>query len=194
MERDSNGDLMEPEILDDEQQSSQLTGIPEIDITIAGFSLAAHAVSQISYYRYKIQELDIKRKALKNKLKSEESAIKELSKIELKEIEKQSVNLENILGVVAEKIKNEHIEKKQLLDAMDLLTKAMVDPRVSTEHKQFLLLIENIRLYSETLKNIGNEGVASLNSLAKTTQKAVEASNQKRSNFKLLYSPSKRVE
>jgi len=192
MERDSNGDLMEPEILDDEQQSSQLTGIPEIDITIAGFSLAAHAVSQISYYRYKIQELDIKRKALKNKLKSEESAIKELSKIELKEIEKQSVNLENILGVVAEKIKNEHIEKKQLLDAMDLLTKAMVDPRVSTEHKQFLL--ENIRAYSELLKNIGNEGVASLNSLAKTTQKAVEASNQKRSNFKLLYSPSKRVE
>ncbi len=185
---------MEPEIVDDErenQKTSKGTGIPQIDIGIAGIGFAAHAISQICFYRYKIKELEIKRDALKNKLKSDENTIKTIANIEAQEIEKQSINLENILNVVAKKIKNEHIEKKQIIESMNLLTSAIIDPGSTVEIKQ--IFHETIKTYSDTLKNIGNEGVASLKSLAETTQKAVEASNKKRSNFSISYSPQKRI-
>lgn len=135
--------------------------------------------------------MEIKRDALKNKLKSDENTIKTIAHIEAQEIEKQSTNLENILNVVAKKIRNEHIDKTQIIESMNLLTKGIVDPGNTVEIKK--IFHETIKTYSETLKNTGNEGVASLKILAETTQKAVEASNRKRSNFSISYSPQKKI-
>jgi hypothetical protein len=141
------------------------------------------SLSQILEYGQKLKELDIKRMDIEKKYKSMDNAINSIKEIEIKEIEEQSKRLKEILKTTLNQIKNNRLERKDIIKEISLLNKKALDPKNSLDDKKMCL--DLIKMQSEILKDIGENGIRTLHELAQTTQKAITASNEKRSKFNI---------
>ncbi len=141
------------------------------------------SLTQILEYGQKLEELKIKKLDVIKKYKSMDNAVNSIKEIEIKEIEEHSARLKEILKTTSNQIKNNRLERKDIIKEISLLNKKAIDPNNSLEDKKMCL--ELIKLQSEILKDIGENGIRTLHELARTTQKAITASNEKRSKFNI---------
>jgi len=139
------------------------------------------SLSKILEYNVRIKEVKLKQVEIKEKSKSMNNALKAMKEIELKELEEQSNRLKEVLKVTSKEIKNNHIEKKDIIKSINQLTKGAMDSSKSMEEKRILL--EFLEIQSNNLKVMGEQGLSTLQQLADTTQKAIIASYQKRAKF-----------
>jgi hypothetical protein len=141
------------------------------------------SLTQFLEYSQKIKELDIKRMDIEKKYKSMDNVVNSIKELEIKEIEEQSKRLEEILKTTLKQIENNKLERKDIIKEISLLNKKAIDPKNSLDDKKMCL--ELIKMQSDILKDIGENGIRTLHELAQTTQKAIMASNEKRSKFNI---------
>ena len=141
------------------------------------------SLSKILEYNLRIKEVQLKKEEIKRKFKSMDKAIQSIKEIEIKELEEQSNRLKEVLKVTSKNLKSNHIEKKEIINSINNLTKGAMDSKKSIEDKKILL--ELVKIQSNYLQVLGEQGIATLKQLADTTQKAIIASNEKRGKFSI---------
>lgn len=141
------------------------------------------SLSRILEYHVRIKEVAAKKQELKVKYRSMDSAIKSIKDIEIKELEEQSKRLKEILEVASQEINSNHLQKSDLIKSINNLTNSAMSGERTIEDKQFILQL--LELQSNNLKTLGEHGIATLEQLAVTTQKAITSSNEKRGKFNI---------
>ncbi|WP_146749208.1 hypothetical protein [Paracidovorax anthurii] len=134
---------------------------------------ASETIAQLVYYKHQVKILETEQERIEAEAGIRHHQIDAALRAGLQLLEERRVALHMALQVVSRDLENSHLEKKRILDCIDNLVKNISDPDLSLEEKQ--LSHTTIAMFTESLKNIGEQSIVKLDLIAKNTQKALEA-------------------
>jgi len=135
--------------------------------------IVSEMIIQISYYKHQVKALEIELERINAEANIRHHQIDAALNAGMQLLEERRIVLQSSLAIVTKDLDNTHIEKKQILDSIDMLVKNICTPTLSSQDKQINHSI--IATLTNTLKDMGEQSTIKLDLIVKNTQKTLEA-------------------